>query len=116
MSEVERDPEGAPLTVKLKHTYLMGHEAPFPVYVKRPSGLLRYATLACVFNLALVQQESGEVQAAKELLQAILRQYPSYTPAYARLAILLDVRHTKPHTTRVQTSRPSLHCRNAVQL
>lgn len=99
VTEVERDPGGEARVIKMKHTYLLGREGHFPVAVKRARGLLRLSTLATVFNLAIVQEELGEVDAAVELLQAIIRQYPSYTDAYVRLALLLHVR-PPPDTPR----------------
>jgi tetratricopeptide (TPR) repeat protein len=61
---------------------------PVPVCRKASRGLLRHETLPTVFNLAMIQQDTGELQAARELLVAITRQYPSYVAAYAKLGLL----------------------------
>ena len=53
-----------------------------------PSGLLRSETLSTVFNLACIHQEGGELTAARELLLAIIRQYPSYVAAHVKLGLM----------------------------
>ncbi len=62
--------------------------AALPVERKASRGLLRHETLPTVFNLAMIQQDQGEMAAARELLVAITKQYPSYVAAYAKLGLL----------------------------
>lgn len=85
--------EAAGGSLKLKHAFLLpsgvgeGGKA-VPVARKASRGLLRHETLPTVFNLAMIQQDQGEVAAARELFVAITRQYPSYVAAYAKLGLL----------------------------
>lgn len=81
-------------SLKLKHAFLLPAAAggsssgPVPLARKASRGLLRHETLATVFNLAMIQQDQGEVAAARELFCAIAQQYPSYVAAYAKLGLL----------------------------
>lgn len=85
----------------LKHAYLLptpppsvdveDERAPPNLARKRSRGVLRLESLPTVFNLACVLQEEGEVEAARELLTAIVHMYPSYVAAYLKLAVLAQV-------------------------